>query len=215
MLEEKYISDFSFLGKRNYIQGHELLDFTIQSIRQFYRIENYFSINYFKIYEEVSTNIYLTHNKESNLKPLAEQKYFLNNSSNKVFLMPYSNQKIKKRCENMVMPVQIKNCNYDFSGLGYIEKADTFLEVLSSIVEVNKQIHLLSLRKPDYDPKIRVVFFNNFDTYQNHDSMPLEVKIDCKNRKSYRGLEYSISTVSWMKQRKEFRMEICFSFDRK
>jgi len=215
MLEGKYISDFTFLGKRNYIQAHELLDFTIQSIQQFYTIENYLNISFFKVYEEVSTNIYLTHNKEVNLKPLAEQKYFLNNSSNKVFLMPCNNHKIKKRCENRVMPVQIDNCDYNFSGLGSLEKVDTFLEVMTSIVEVNKQIHLLSIRNPDYDPKIRAVSFNNFDTYQSHDSMPLEVKIDCINRKSFRGVEYSISRVSWKRQKKEYRMEICFSFKTK
>jgi len=211
IIEKEIISDFCYLGKRKYVHSHQLLSFVLDKIRECYKVEDELFVKHFKVYDEVSTNIYLINDKKSDLKPLVELKYIVNDSYNIIYMMPY-NIGINKRLEDKKMPVKVDSCNGDFSGTGVIKKVINYIEFFNSIVELNKQIHLLSLGDLDYDPKIRAVYFNNFKAYKSFRSELSEVSIKCKSRKTFRGNEYSVSSVTWVNEKIECNMEVCFSF---
>ena len=158
MLNDQRVSDFSFLGNRNYIQAHTLLEFVIKSLKDYYDIKDNIQISYFNVHHESVFNVFLTHEKRVDVPAIAVLKYFLNGDWNIIYIYP-TNIKIGKRVKDVIEPVNIVSCDGSFSGVGTIEHVCSFWDVLAGIVEINKQLHFVSLDRPEKDPGIRAVYF--------------------------------------------------------
>ncbi len=213
MLDDRYVSDFSFLGKRNYIQAHRLLEFVIKSLKNYYDIKDNIQISYFNVHHEAVFNVFLTHEKRVDVSAIAGLKYFLNGVWNIIYLYP-TNIKISKRVEDEIVPVNIVSCNGSFSGVGTIEHVYSFWDALAGIVEINKQLHFVSLDRPEKDPRIRAVYFKKLKIYDLPKSTSLTVNLECIGNRSFQDINYSMSNVSWCTGDTENRMEISFAYNR-
>jgi len=211
MLNGQYVSDCSFLGKRNYIHAHRLLEFAITSLKEYYNIKDNIQISYFNVHHEAIFNVFLAKEKRANLSAVAELKCLLDGTWNILYLY-HGDKKIHKRVEDETMPVEIVNCDGGFSGVGTIEHVCSFWDALASIVEINKQLHFISLEKPMRDPEIRAVYFKKFMTYEVVKNNSLSVDFKCVGNRSFQDIDYSMSNVSWCVGDVEYSMEICFSY---
>ena len=193
-VSDNLISDFCFVGDRSYIQGSELLMFLWDNLKLRYGIRDETQIKHFKQYAEVHKNLILTTESTNEFPVESILTYKYNQQWMQAFLIG-TNLKIEKRIKNIITPITLKSHN-DFSGEGFARKVSSFREMINSIIEINKQLHIHSLNAFDYDPKIRVVSIGNFNMFDINTETDLSVSIQLKRRRLFQGIEYTISHAS-------------------
>jgi hypothetical protein len=213
MKGEKH-SDFSFLGKRKYIQGATLLDFALRCIWEEKPSVSRIRVRQFTIHREVEKNVVLTPSLTDPKESAAEIRFDGENEAESAFLLP-SGPPIEKRTEDKGIPVEIIGTDMDFSGEGRVGSVQSFKDLIEAIVELNKRLHLQAAVTSKEDPRVRVAYFRDLEATRDFEPGPLSMGIQKRTQRDFAGLRYTLSDARYSVGNAEGRLTLCFSFKAK
>lgn len=210
MKSESFVSSFSFLGKREYVQGGILLDFCLNCIWQGSDSAEDIGVEQLKIYKEVNRNVRFVRCRDGEGERVAEISYILDGKRCAAFLA-LTESPISMRTPDAVASVELLRWDDHFSGEGSVFGIRNFKDVIEGAVEVNKRLHLLSPAVNATEPRVRVVLLKDFVAWRSIGADKMTVAIRLTGERSYGGLHYTLSDVSLSAGDLLGKMKVCFS----